>query len=100
MKRLCEYCEERIGETNSKFWDLDDERIGGWVCTPCEEQFEHEHADTCEEIAAHYDQSGNWCEFCGVVTDSSYTASIPPHHDVYCCDRCLPYEKQRFDGFR
>lgn len=100
MDRTCEYCEERTGETNSKFWDLDDSGIGGWVCTPCEEQFEHEYTETHEEMAAYYDQSGNRCAFCLALTGSSYTSSIPPHDEIHCCDTCFPYEKQRFDGFR
>lgn len=41
----CEFCGERPGETNSRYWELNDDRIGGWVCTPCEQEFEQEHED-------------------------------------------------------
>ena len=57
---LCEYCGERPGETNSRFWfpigmgreEGYDE--GGWVCSICEQELEEDHEEEMKELAAVY----------------------------------------------
>ena len=54
---LCEYCGERPGVTNSKYWHyrLDDDE-GGWVCEVCEAEFEADIEEMRRDRDRHYQE--------------------------------------------